>query len=84
MCLKSPQIRDLNYMTKSEQTLPECCRAHRRWGKPAPERDHALRIMTSNKRTSAETLFKFCRAVQVQRGFNVEILTPLISDFLTA
>ena len=109
VCLKSPQIRDLNFMTnsKSEQTLPECCRAHRHWGKPAPEREHALtlRIMTSNKRTNAETQFKFCRKrvtstnscfrwicslsllqsskIQVQRGFNVDILTPLTSNYST-
>ena len=46
MCLKTPRIRGLNYMTnsKSEQTLPEYCREHRRWGKPAPEREHAVRI----------------------------------------
>ena len=59
--LKVLKIRVFNYMTNSnsEGTLPECCRAHRRWGKPAPEREHALRIITSNKTTSAETLFKF-------------------------
>ena len=59
--LKVLKFRGLNYMTNSkyEQTLPECCRAHRRWGKPAPEREHALKIITSNKTTSAETLFKF-------------------------
>ena len=46
VCLKTPRIRGLNYMTnsKSEQTLPEYCREHRRWGKPAPEREHAVRI----------------------------------------
>ena len=49
VCLKSPKkVHGLNYYmtnSKSEQTLPECCRAHRHWGKPAPEREHALRIM---------------------------------------